>query len=114
VIPPPYAPRSNRRFANFFFGTFFFLAKKKVHRSPFIKGKSFRKIPFAHKEKLDRPPFQREFSGKAPSALSVTASRATSPDKQEFEHIKTKIFFCAQGTAFTFLRSIFVYYGSFE
>jgi hypothetical protein len=61
VIPPPYAPRSNRRFANLFFGTFFFLAKKKVHRSPFIKGKSFRKIPFAHKEKRNRSPFQRDF-----------------------------------------------------
>ncbi|MBQ2989567.1 MAG: hypothetical protein IJD59_10725, partial [Clostridia bacterium] len=37
--------RSNRRFANFFFATFFFLGKKKVDRSPFVKGKYFLKNP---------------------------------------------------------------------
>ena len=37
------ASRSSSRLANFFFGTFFFLAKKKVERSPLPKGKFYKK-----------------------------------------------------------------------
>ena len=69
------ASRSSCRLANFFFGTFFFLAKKKVERPLLAKGKNFIKSSVCLPKKFSKNSFYLEnlSSGRCPLFYDNTA-----------------------------------------